>query len=683
MPSFPSVTHRLSSAFAHPAAFALTRARHLINSPARSLVVLSLLAVVLLSPAVPARAAEKFDRAMLALRTDEKSVYLSWRLLADDPAGRVFNVYRSTAGGAPMKLNDAPMTAGTNFTDATAALDQPNAWWITSVALPRGAQPVEGDIMGRVELPAHAPVQPYLSIKLKDATTTFQKIAFADLNGDGKLDYIIKHPNAGLDPGTAAFSPDTYKLEAYLHDGTFLWRKDLGWNMNMGIWWTPFIVADFDGDGKAEVALKSAPFAATRESSLVEKEGRARGFVVTGPEYCSILDGLTGDEITKVDWVERGHMRDWGDESGNRVNRNQIGLASLDGQTLSLLVCRGTYTRMVVDAYNFKNRKLEKLWRWDGDQESPPIRSQGSHTMAVADVNGDGRDEIILGSIALRPDGKVLWNLGLGHPDIMYLADVIPTRPGLEIAYGYEVKQEKNGLCLVDARTGEIIWGHPYKTTHIHDQGMFGDFIAEVPGIEYYGAEQDGTGKWVYSAATGELITEEDLGGLSPRAIWWGDTSTKAYIPGRSFGGGGRGPRGSGGGGRGGANATPPGAPALTVPGASPAAARASDDDAPPPVPGARGGPGGFAAGGPSAIMKYGAGKIGEFEGRLISIADIMGDWREEIIVSVPGEIRLYTTTIPTARRRVSLLQDPLYRKNVQLQTMGYFYPPQLSYHFR
>ena len=651
----------------------MTRRRRLINSPARSLVALALLAVVLLAHAAPARAAEKFDRAMLALRTGEKSVYLGWRLLADDPAGRVFNVYRSTAGGAPVKLNDAPMTAGTNFTDATAALDQPNAWWITSVALPRGAQPVEGNIMGRVELPAHAPVQPYVSIKLKDATTTFQKIAFADLNGDGKLDYIIKHPNAGLDPGTAAFSPDTYKLEAYLHDGTFLWRKDLGWNMNMGIWWTPFIVADFDGDGKAEVALKSAPFAATRDESLVEKEGRARGFVVTGPEYCSILDGLTGDEITKVDWVERGHMRDWGDESGNRVNRNQIGLASLDGQTLSLLVCRGTYTRMVVDAYSFKNRKLEKLWRWDGDQESPPIRSQGSHTMAVADVDGDGRDEIFLGSVALRPDGKVLWNLGLGHPDIMYLADVIPARPGLEIAYGYEVKQEKNGLCLVDARTGEIIWGHPYKTTHIHDQGMFGDFIAEVPGIEYYGAEQDGTGKWVYSAATGELITEEDLGGLSPRAIWWGDTSTKAYIPGRTFGGG-RGARGGAGGTDGSTVSQSPSAPPTSRPAAA---------DTPPSALGARGGPGGFAAGGPSAILKYGAGKIGEFEGRLISIADLMGDWREEIIVSVPGEIRIYTTTIPTTRRRVSLLQDPLYRKNVTLQTMGYFYPPQLSYHFR
>ena len=272
-------------------------------------------------------------------------------------------------------------------------------------------------------------------------------------------------------------------------------------------------------------------------------------------------------------------------------------------------------------------------------------------------MDGDGRNEIILGSVALKSDGKVLWNLGFGHPDFMYMTNVITTRPGLEIAFGYEVAMNKNGLCLVDARTGEIIWGHSYKTTHIHDQGMFGDFIESVAGIEYYGAEQDGTGKWVYSAATGELITEENLGGLSPRAIWWGDTSTKAYIPGRSTGG----------------------APPITLVGVAPSGAPIAG--ATPPAGGAGGRGGGF--GGPSAIMKYGAGKIGEFEGRLISIADIMGDWREEIIVSLPGEIRIYTTTIPTARRRVTLLQDPFYRKDVALQTMGYLYPPQLSYHFR
>lgn len=581
-------------------------------------------------------AAETLDRGLVAIRTGETSVYLGWRFLADDPAGRVFNVYRSTAGGAPVKLNATPHLAGTNFVDTTAPLDRPNAWWISAVALPRGGAPQEGPELGRIELPASPPVRPYLSIKLQDENTTFQKVALADLDGDGKLDFVIKQPSVGLDPGTPAFSPDTYKLEAYRHDGTFLWRKDLGWNMNLGIWWTPFIVWDFDGDGKAEVAVKTAPFAATRDESLVEKTGPARGFVITGDEYCSILDGLTGEEITRVDWVERGDARDWGDDRGNRVNRNQIGLAYLDGKTPSLLVCRGTYTRMVVDAYNLRNQKLEKVWRWDGDRESPPIRGQGSHTLKVGDVDGDGRDEIILGSVALDDNGRALWNLGMGHPDILYLADIIPTRPGLEIAFGYEDRQDRNGICLVDARTGGIIWGHPYKTTHIHDQGMIGDFIPEVPGLELYAAEQDGTGRWIYSAATGHLLGEEDLGGLSPRPLWWDETTTKAYIPGRMFG-----------------------------------AAR-----------GGRGPGGGFPAG-PSTIVRYGAGKIGEFEGRLVSIADVVGDWREEIIVSIPGELRIYTTTIPTPRRRPALMQDPLYRKDVALQTMGYFYPAQLSYHFR
>jgi rhamnogalacturonan endolyase len=655
-------------------------------NPMKSLCALLRFALVAVcaSAAVTARAVEKLDRAMVAIRSGDNAVYLGWRLLADDPANRVFNVYRSTAGGEAVKLNETPLIAGTNFVDTTAKLDQPNAWWITSLVLTRYNAPAEGDVLGKVELPANAPVQPYFSIKLKDENTTFQKIAFADLNGDGKLDYNIKQPNAGLDPGTTAFSPDTYKIEAYLNDGTFLWRKDLGWNMNMGIWWTPFIVYDFDGDGKAEIALKTAPFAATREESLVEKDGPARGFVVKGDEYCSILDGMTGEEITKVNWIERGDQRDWGDNEGNRVNRNQIGLACLDGKTMSLLVARGTYTRMVVDAYNFKDRKLTKVWRWDGDKENPQVRAQGSHTMVVGDVDGDGRDEIILGSVALNPDGKMRWNLGFGHPDVMYMTDIIPTRPGLEIAYGYEVAKEKNGICVVDASNGQLIWGHPYKTTHIHDQGMFGDFIPEVPGIEYYAAELDGTGKWVYSASTGELLAEQDLGGLSPRALWWGESSAKYYVPGRGFGAGGVGGNQTRGG-RGGAGAArgaggPPGSVAAA---AGPAGAPGAGATTPAAGEGRGQGGRGFGGRGPSAITKYGVGKVGEFEGALIAIADIMGDWREEIIVSIPGEIRIYTTSIPTPRRRVTLMQDPLYRKDVALQTMGYFYPAQLSYHFR
>jgi rhamnogalacturonan endolyase len=97
----------------------------------------------------------------------------------------------------------------------------------------------------------------------------------------------------------------------------------------------------------------------------------------------------------------------------------------------------------------------------------------------------------------------------------------------------------------------------------------------------------------------------------------------------------------------------------------------------------ALGGGGGRGFGTPSAIVKYGAGKIGEFEGRLVGMGDIVGDWREEIVVCLPGELRVYTTTIPTSRRRVTLAEDPLYRKDMALQAMGYIYPPQLSYHFR
>ena len=131
-------------------------------------------------------------------------------------------------------------------------------------------------------------------------------------------------------PGTIRPSPDTFKLEAYNgRTGAFMWRYDLGWNMNMGVWWTPFITGDFDGDGKAEVALKMAPYAATKEEAVIA-EG---GFVLEGPEYLVVLNGMTGKEIARADWVERGDPARWGDPRGNRVNRNQIGVAKLDGKT--------------------------------------------------------------------------------------------------------------------------------------------------------------------------------------------------------------------------------------------------------------------------------------------------------------------------------------------------------------
>lgn len=557
--------------------------------------------------ALPLAAEERLNRGLVAVANSEGKAYLGWRLLNSDPPNVGFNVYRQTGNGRPVKLNERPITASTNLVDAAAPAGGEVRWFVRPVAGGREQAPSEP-----VSL---APSQVF-TIKL-DGDYAANKTAIADLNGDGVYDYVIKQPAGGLDPGTARPSPDTYKLEAYDgKTGKFLWRYDLGWNMNMGVWWTPYIAADFDGDGKAEVALKMAEYAATKEEAKISPNG----FVLEGPEYVVVLNGETGKEIARADWVERGDPTRWGDNRGNRVNRNQIGLAKLDGKRTSLLVARGTYTFMYLDAWNLVGGKLVKVWRWFGDEAEPKVRGQGSHGMHVYDFDGDGKDEIALGSVMVDDNGKTLWSNGLGHPDLFYPADIIPERPGLEIAYGYEDRQKANGIQVADARTGKMIWGHPDPTTHIHDWGLFADIDPANPGYEFYGAEQNRTlGQFLYSARDGKLLSKEDLGSITLRPFYWLDGPQKVYhvfnYRSNSF-----------------------------------------------------------------AFRKYKEeGTLGEFPGRLIAVADVLGDWREELILADNGVLRIATTTVPSTTRHVTLMQDPLYRNDVALVSMGYFYPPQTS----
>jgi hypothetical protein len=413
---------------------------------------------------------------------------------------------------------------------------------------------------------------------------------------------VVKQPNQVTDPGVWRKSETTFKVEAYLHDGTFLWRKDLGWNIEQGIWYSPMVVCDFDGDGKAEIALKTAP---------TDKDYRNEiGRVLDGPEYCSLLDGLTGKELDRVGWIARGKISDWGDAIGNRASRHLMGVACLDGKRQSLMVARGTYTLMRVDAYNVVDKKLKLVWSWSGDDESPRVRGQGMHGMHAVDMDGDGRDEIVLGAAVLDDNGKILWNLGMGHPDAVYVTDIDPARPGLEIMYGFETAQKSNGFCLVEARTGKLIWGCPQRTTHIHSQGMLADFDSGNPGMEFYDGQKFLPDRWIYSARDGKLLSREDLGSLAPHAVFWTGSDLKAIaVRGR--------------------------------------------------------------------IFQYHGPQFGAFEGRTIGIADCLGDWREELITTLPGELRIYSTTIPAATRRVCLMQDRLYRTDVAMQAMGYLYPPQ------
>lgn len=553
---------------------------------------------------------ENADRGLVAVVTDNQQVYLGWRLLSSDPPDVAFNVYRASSSGKPVKINSKPLTGSTNFVDATATLSKSNEWFVTPVINKKALASSE-----RVSLPAGALPQPYKSFRLQGNYSP-NKVGIADLNGDGVYDLLIKQPSGSVDPGTFRRSQDTYKFEAYDgKTGSFMWRYDLGWNMDMGIWFTPAIVFDLDGDGKAEVAFKSSTYAATLESSFAE-EG---SFIMKGPEYCTILDGETGREIERIDWIPRGDGIEWGDPRGNRVNRNQIGIAYLDGKTPSLLVCRGTYTMMKIDAYSLVNKKLQKVWSWFGDDETPPVRGQGFHGMHAYDVDGDGKDEILFGDALLDDNGKILWNMNMGHPDICYLADIDYDRPGLEIFYGFETRQKQNGFCLADPLTGKIIWGNDFPTVHLHDWGMIGDIDPAEPGMELYAMERDQSASWLYNSK-GKLLSDgkELGGGHTARAFYWKDGPVKVFYP---------------------FSYRPKGIP----------------------------------------IMEFKGNKLGEIPGQIVAIADILGDWREEIITAIDGEVRIYTTTIPSTSRRVCLMQDPLYRKYVAMVTMGYFYAPQLS----
>jgi len=552
------------------------------------------------------RVEEKLGRGMVATPGGEGKVYLGWRLLKTDPQGTAFNVYRSVDGGEPVRLNKEPLTATTDFIDAQPPAGRASAYGVRPVLDGKELEPSE-----KAPLKAGAGDKPhYTSIKFQGDYTA-QRIAVADLNGDGAYDFVIKQPSQGIDPaGRPNSSGLTYKLEAYLGDGTFLWRKDLGPGIEPGIWYSPYGVYDFDGDGKAEVVVKTGP----------EDARGADGRVRSGPEWVSILDGMTGREITRADWPPRDpRLGDY-----NRINRNQVGIAYLDGKTPCLLAARGTYKLMRVDAYQYHDKKLERLWHWEGDDETPIIRSQGAHGMHAADVDEDGRDEVVLGAAVLDDNGTCLWSAGLGHPDKCYVTDVDPTRRGLEIFYAIEPWHDDGlGVCLVEARTGHVIWSIGRRTGHVGD-GMVADIDPSIPGLECFAAEDSkggSSGRYLFSAAGKPLGTREDVPGCRNWIFWDADLLRETIA------GGGR-------------------------------------------------------RRGALSIVKYkGPALTSGIEGAIMMMADILGDWREELITVLPGELRLYTTTIPAKDRRVSLMQDPVYRTEVAHRSMGYEQSPVTGYY--
>lgn len=558
------------------------------------------------------RVVEKLNRGLVAAPALEgKAVYLSWRLLDSDLATTTFHLYREV-NGKKRRLNSKPISQSCDFVDAAPAAEA--TYWVE--VLNKGSKPVATERLC-VKLDE---LKPYTSVHLHDAAKA-GKVAVADLNGDGIYDYVVRTPESNVDPGMPGDKTGkTYKVSAYLHDGTYLWTHDMGPGIEPGIWYSPFIVYDFDGDGKAEVAIKGAG-----DDYVKNSQGRVCG----GSEYLLVLDGLTGKEIARADWPERN------DRYGNlnRQNRNQMGVAYLDGKTPYILAARGTYKLMVVDAWMLKEGKLSRAWHWDGDEENPVVRSMGAHSMVTGDVDGDGRDEVMLGSCMLDDNGTLLWSTGLGHSDKAYLCKLRPDMEGLQV---FMVSEPKNtngrGVSVVDARTGQLIWGIGQTTYHVGD-GMVTDFDPQHPGLECFASEDrkgGSTDKYLLTADGQKLNKSNDeVPGCRNWAWWDGDLLRETFK---------------------------------------------GDDN--------RWGASSSSNGRQQSIWKWQGEVLTEgIEGDIVLIADLDGDWREEVVTALAGELRIYHTNHPARDRRITLMQDPLYRSYVSHRSMGYPQAPVPSYY--
>ena len=552
---------------------------------------------------------------------DQRKVYIGWRLLASDPDHVTFNIYRKDGNSAATKINGSPVRGSTNFVD-TEIPDGEDNFTYTVVPVVDGKE-------GKASLPYsvdyHADAKPYKSIKLT-GDYSIEKIAMADLDGDGEMDFIVKYPGGNVDPFKLYWfpSPDTYKLSAYKSTGEPLWTYDYGWAIEQGIWYSPVIAYDFNGDGKAEVVVKSGE-GDPRDFSGLHPDyinGQGKGVVQSGPEYLSVLDGMTGELIARAEWPAREPFFELNSGSDyNLSSRNQLGVAYLDGVHPHIIVMRGAKVLVMVRAYRLIGKELKLVWEWDNNdlREQSNYNWRGcAHNFVAADVDGDGCEELLLGSFALDHDGTPLWTTNFGHPDIMYVGDLIPERPGLEIFFAVEEQapDHLNGMCMVDARTGEIIWGSDFQTNHVHG-GFCSDIDRVNPGRECYAFEiapfeGKGDNFAVMYNNKGQIIDRDFITTLS---VFW-DTDNQRELLDRG------------------------------------------------------------------KISKYKSPAIfnTEIQGRVMAIADIFGDWREEIITCVPGELRIYTTTILTNNRHNCLLQDPIYRNYVAEASNGYYHVPMTTY---
>lgn len=565
---------------------------------------------------------EKLGRGVVAVRQSESQVYIGWRLFGNDSPELAFNVYRAAEGNAPVRLNDAPLTATTDFIDRQAPQTQALEYTVRPIV-----NGVEQVASAAFLLRANTPVRPYLEVPLQTLPShTPNDATVGDLDGDGEYELVLKQEMTPRDNSQSGVTGET-KLEAYKLDGTLLWRINLGRNIREGAHYTQFLVYDLDGDGKAEVACKTADGTVDGKGQMIGEASadyrNEAGYVLSGPEYLTIFDGLTGAALATVPYIPpRGNVSDWGDNYGNRVDRFLACVAYLDGVRPSLVLARGYYTRAVLTAWNWRNGQLTERWVFDtrdGNPEHRKYEGQGNHNLSVGDVDGDGRDEIMYGACAIDDDGKGLFVTGLGHGDALHMSDMDPDRPGLEVFQPHETPAlyGLNGSEFRDARTGALIFGISGENADV-GRGVAFDIDPRYRGYEMWAARGG-----LYSCK-GELITTRRPGQMN-FGVWWDADPLRELLDN------------------------------ITISKWNWTTSAAT-----------------------TLLSATGAASNNGTKATPALSADILGDWREEVILRAADNqsLRIYTTTIPAANRMYTLMHDRQYRLAIAWQNVGYNQPP-------
>ena len=568
---------------------------------------------------------EALDRGLHAVKTDN-GVFVSWRFLGTDNKSTAFNIYRDGT-----LVNAQPITGATNLLDNAGSAS--SSYVVKTV---ENGKEVESSDVCRPWSSWWKSIQlSRPSNGTGGCSYTPNDMSVGDADGDGKYELFVKwDPSNAQDNSKSGTTGNVY-LDCYKLDGTMLWRIDLGQNIRAGAHYTQFQVYDYDGDGKCEVVMKTAPGTkdGTGKYVLMGNDNpnanyrNSDGYILSGPEYLTIFNGLSGAEINTVAYNPgRGTVSSWGDKYGNRVDRFLACTAYLDGQHPSVVMCRGYYTRSTIAAYDFIDGKLVQRWFHDSPTSGQGAYGEGFHNVSVADVDNDGFDEIIYGSATIDHDGRLYSRTGYGHGDAMHVSRMFPDDNDF---YGWFVHEDKGsayGYELRNLRTNNVVFGK--KTGTDVGRGFAADVDPNNPGFEFC-SSADG---YYYNKA-GQQVGSRSSANF--RLYWDGDLQDEIFDG-----------QGTG----------------ATISKYNPSSKKQENM---------------------VVLGSYGNGSsCNSTKSTPCLIADILGDWREEVILydaNDPSKINIYTTTIETKYRLFTPMHDYVYRLGVAWQNTSYNQPPHLS----